>query len=103
MPAKPAPIKKSAKKAAPKEETPSEPAPVPVPEAAPAEAPPAEAAPVEAPAGAAVEETAPAAEAPAPEGIDASERRSLFKQHIPQSVPNPNNISFKRTIRRTLM
>ncbi|XP_016144895.1 myosin-binding protein H-like [Sinocyclocheilus grahami] len=56
MPAKPAPIKKSAKKAAEKEEKPAEPAPVP--EAAPAEAPPAEAAPVE----------APAAEVPAPEG-----------------------------------
>uniref|UniRef100_A0A673GLD1 Myosin binding protein Ha n=1 Tax=Sinocyclocheilus rhinocerous TaxID=307959 RepID=A0A673GLD1_9TELE len=62
MPAKPAPIKKSAKKAAPKEEKPAEP----VPEAAPAEA-----APIEAPAEAAVAETAPAAEAPAPEAAPA--------------------------------
>ncbi|XP_016366847.1 myosin binding protein Ha [Sinocyclocheilus rhinocerous] len=66
MPAKPAPIKKSAKKAAEKEEKPAEPAPVP--EAAPAEAPPAEAAPVEAPAEAAAAESTPAAEVPAPEG-----------------------------------
>ncbi|XP_077060858.1 myosin binding protein Ha isoform X1 [Siphateles boraxobius] len=70
MPAKPAPIKKSAKKAAAKEEKPAEP----VPETVPAEVPPvpetvpAEAAPVEAPAGEAVARPAPAAEEPAPEG-----------------------------------
>lgn len=89
MPAKPAPIKKSAKKAAAKEEKPAEP----VPETVPAEVPPvpetvpAEAAAVEAPAEEAVAEPTPAAEAPAPEGT----------QFI--SVPNRNNVfSFKRQI-----
>ncbi|NP_956852.2 myosin binding protein Ha isoform 1 [Danio rerio] len=66
MPAKPAPIKKSAKKAAEKEEKPA--APAPVPETAPVEAPPAEDPPVEAAAPAAVEETTPAPEAPVAEG-----------------------------------
>lgn len=82
MPAKPAPIKKSAKKAAAKEEKLAEP----VPETVPAEVPPVpETVPAEAPAEEAVAEPAPAAEAPAPEGTQ-------FK-----SVPNRNNdISFKR-------
>ncbi|XP_056305121.1 myosin binding protein Ha isoform X4 [Danio aesculapii] len=69
MPAKPAPIKKSAKKAAEKEEKPAEPAPVA--ETAPVEAPPAEAPLVEAAAPVAVEETTPAPEAPAAEAAPA--------------------------------
>ncbi|KAK7131940.1 hypothetical protein R3I93_018485 [Phoxinus phoxinus] len=91
MPAKPAPIKKSAKKAAAKEEKPAEP----VPETVPAEVPPVpetvptEAAAVEAPAEEAAAEPALAAEAPAPEAAAPAEAAPVEEPPKPPTPPPP--------------